>query len=199
MHDCPTCQVPLHGHEEVCPACGTKQYVRKQYRDFSKLPQEPGVNVIPFVVAVLIVGIIGIIAVQNSWIGQLVNKAPEKEDPLAKMTVMDARQIIETKISEGLTQAGAKGKFTWTTSGAPATKAAPQPVDLTIDTALSDPNQRRAILDPVKEYMEKARIPTLTMNDSKSHATWTYSVSIAPTTPNENQDPAPPMPLLPKD
>lgn len=188
MYDCPRCQTPLHGHEEVCPACGTKQRLRARSHSFLKLPQEPGVNVVPIVIVVLILGIVAIMAVQNSWVGQLMTRGPIQEDPLDKLTVLDARQIIETRITQELTAVGAKGKFTWTASGEAATKTMPKPVELTIDTALSDPNQRKAILDPIKEYMEKAQIPTLTMNDAKSHATWTYSVSLAGTRTNDSDE-----------
>lgn len=182
MHDCPTCKVPLHDHEEVCPSCGTKQHVRRGSKLLQGQPgyQKPKVNMVPFVVTAIVVGVIGIFAAQTSWIGQLQRRGPVQEDPLEKMTVGDARNLIETKITEGLTAVGATGKFNYKSAGQPATKATTGPLELEIETALTDKNQRHAIIDPIKDYMEKAQIPTLVMNDTKAHATWTYTVSAPP-------------------
>lgn len=176
MHDCPTCQVPLHGHEEVCPSCGTKQYVRPEYRH-SNLPKPPGVNPWPFIIALVVIGIAGVFAAQNSWVGQLLTRPPEKVDPIDNMSISDARKMVEQQITQGLTTAGATGKFTYMSQGKPADISAQGAIELTIDTKLADPNQHKTIIDPIKPYMPKAQIITLTMNDEKSHATWTYNVS----------------------
>lgn len=178
MHDCPTCRVPLHGHEERCPSCGTPQYVRKGKSSFFDIQKEPSVNLAPIIVTALAIGVVFLIAVQFSWIGQVMNRGPVQEDPMEKMTYSEARQIIETKITEGLTAVGAKGDFKWTSNGEEVDKNADQNVELLVATRLSDPQQRRGIIDPIKDYMEKAKIPTLTMTDSKSNATWTYTVSV---------------------
>ena len=42
---------------------------------------------------------------------------------------------------------------------------------------LKAPEERKAIIDPVKEYFEKAGITQLVVKDDKLHATWTYSVA----------------------
>ena len=59
------------------------------------------------------------------------------------------------------------------------------PWEMTIDTKLADPNQRKAVIDPIKQYMDKAKIPTLIMHDAKSRATWTYSVSLSSDNSND--------------
>lgn len=189
MHDCPTCQVPLHGHEEVCPSCGTKQYVKPEYRR-SNLPKPPGVNPVPFIVAFVVLLVGGVIAAQNSWIGQAFTRGPVQEDPMDKMTMIDARNRIETQINSGLTAVGSKGTFKYTAAGGPATKEVPKAVELTVDTELKDPKQHKAIVDPVKPYMEKAQILTLTMNDSKSHAAWTYNLSPPVSASDSQEQPA---------
>ena len=177
MHDCPTCRVPLHGWEHECPSCGTPQQV---YRDFPGMPvqKQPGVNIVPIVVTFVVLSIALFFLVQMTWIGQLLREGPPKEDPMAKLTFMDARQIIETKLNEGLNAVAAKNtKFTWQgPGGTPGDKTSPNPVELKVETDLSAAEQHKAIVDPVKDYMEKAKMPTLTMEDRKSHATWTYTV-----------------------
>ena len=60
-------------------------------------------------------------------------------------------------------------------------------VELVVDTSLQDKNQRTGIIDPIKPYMEKAQVMTLTMNDKRSHATWTYTVQPAPSTPEPEE------------
>ncbi len=177
MHDCPTCRVPLHGWEENCPSCGTRQVVRKSFGYMPKVQEAPGVNPMPFIV-VAVVLVIGLLVVsQSTWIGQLMKQGPREVDPLEKMTYLEARQIIESEIGKGLTNVGATGKFTWKSGETEIDKNTDQPLELSIETKLSDPEQRRAIIDPVKQYMEKAKIPTLVMNDTKSRATWTYTVA----------------------
>lgn len=191
MHPCPTCKVPLHGYEETCPSCGTRQHVRSSSKMFGgQTQQAPGVNPMPFIVAFVLVAIGLVGATQVSWVGQLMRRGPVAEDPLEKMTMPQARQIIQSKVNEGLTAVGSVGKFTWTYQGQPSDINAPGPVELSIETALADPTQRKAIIDPIKDYMAKAQIPTLTMNDTKSHATWTYSVSMQ-SAPSEGEGETP--------
>lgn len=178
MHDCPGCRVPLHGYEEVCPSCGTKQVVRKSFKSLGKLA-EPGVNPWPFVVTFVIIGIVLVVGAQSSWIGQMMRQGPVQEDPMDKLTYTDARQMIESKLNEGLAAVGAKGKYTWTgLDGNPADKNANASMTLNVETKLADRNQRHAIIDPVKEYMAKALVSTLIMKDTKSGATWTYTVQL---------------------
>lgn len=192
MHDCPRCGVPLHGHEQNCPSCGERQQVRISV---PQVPAAPGVNMVP-VVIVILVFLGGLFAVaQMTWIGQMMRQGPQQVDPLAKLTFLDARNIVEQKINEGLTAVGAKGKLTWKNGENPVDKTVSQSVQLTVDTKLSDPTQRKAIIDPVKDYLEKAQITTLTMTDSKSHATWTYNVTAgAQAQPAGEEGPAQPPP-----
>jgi hypothetical protein len=200
MHDCANCRVPLHGHEEVCPSCGAKQIVRQSTfsSDRFATQKEPSINVVPIIIAIVVVGIGIFAAMQVSWVGQVMNRGPVAEDPMEKMTYTEARQIIESKITQGLAAVGAKGKFSWTASGQPVDKNADQMVELDIQTRLKDKEQRKAIIDPIKEFMAKAKIPTLTMTDSKSRATWTYTCNIPapveeePILPPPGQQQAPP-------
>ncbi len=177
MHDCPTCRVPLHGHEEVCPSCGTKQYVKPEFRR-SNLPPPPGVNPMPFVAFAVILAIVGIFALKSSWIFQAITN-PVKEDPLAKMSPVDARAAIENQISTGLAAIGSKATFKYTSGEQPALKNSPGPIQLTVETSIKDPNQRKGIIDPIKDYMGPAQMSTLTVNDGPHHRTWTYTASLA--------------------
>ena len=106
---------------------------------------------------------------------------------------MQARQLIEQRITEGLTSVGAKGKFSWTVAGQPGDINSPAPIELTIDTSLADKNARHQIINPIKDYMERAKIPTLTMNDAKSHSTWTYTCQLRSASPEDNSDGLPPQ------
>lgn len=181
MHDCPTCKVPLHGYEEVCPSCGTRQRVRKSYGSLlSGGQQKPSVNVMPFVLAIVLIGLAVFGFAKTSWIGKLMDRGPVVEDPLDKMSWMEARQTLYAKLESGLASVGAKGKYSWKSGDKEADINAAGPVDLTIETTLPDPNMRRGIIDPVKDLMNKAQIPTLVMTDSKSRATWTYNVQLPP-------------------
>jgi hypothetical protein len=65
---------------------------------------------------------------------------------------------------------------------------------LTVDTSLADKNARQQIIDPIKDYMERAKIPTLTMNDAKSHSTWTYTCQLRSPSPDESSDGLSPQP-----
>jgi len=183
MHDCPTCKVPLHGHELVCPSCGTKQRVKlgsSKLFGSEQAAQKPTINLMPFVAAGLIaLGVAGYL-LKDSWIGQLINRPPQVEDPIAKMTFLEARNIIETKITEGVAATGGKTTFKWQRAGAEVDKTSEGPVEVEAQVELKDPSERKAIIDPVKEYFEKAGITTLNVKDEKLHATWTYSVTPAP-------------------
>jgi hypothetical protein len=196
MHDCPSCRVPLHGWEEVCPSCGTRQVVRKRRQFSSFRPEQPGINWLPIVLSVLVVGVVIILALPGSWIGKLVKEGPPKPDPMEKMTFMEARNIVEQELTTGLTAAGGAPKLSWgniadgntatgTAAGKPADKTLDAPINLTVDVSLPDPNSRKAIVDRVKDYMEKAKIMSLTMNDAKSHAHWTYNMTPALVQPEE--------------
>ncbi len=192
MHDCPGCRVPLHGYEEVCPSCGTRQVVRKgssQFGSSSFRPQQPGVNYIPFVLAFLVVGVIGVFAMSGSWVGKIVTEGKPKEDPMDKMTYIEARNIVETEINTGLSAVGATAKLTWNDPAEekPVDKNIDKPINLTVDTALQDPNSRKPIIDKVKDYLEKAKIPSLTMNDSRTHAHWTYNMAPSAVAPNPEE------------
>lgn len=190
MHDCPRCQVPLHGHEEYCPSCGTKQIVRPEYRSIFSQSQK-GFNPVPFALVTLFIGGVLFLAVQNSWIGQAMRRGPEQVDPNSKITPPMARQTLEEKITANLTAVGAKGKFVWMSGEKTVDRNCPDAVELTIDTALHNPQQRREIIDPVKQLMDPGKISSITMNDSRSHATWTYNC-IAP--PSDNSDDKPVVP-----
>lgn len=193
MHKCPTCKVPLHGWEENCPSCGTKQVVRDSKRSYGG-QQAPGVNVMPFVIGFFVIGIGAMIAMNSSWIGEVMRRGPEPQDPLGGVNQIQARQIIEQKITEGLTAVGAKAKFSWTVGGQPGDINSPAPIELTVDTSLADRNSRTQIIDPIKDYMERAKIPTLTINDAKSHSTWTYTCQLRSPSPEDNSDGLPSQP-----
>lgn len=190
MHKCPTCKVPLHGWEENCPSCGTKQVVRDSKRSYGR-QQAPGVNPLPFVVGILIAGAALVFAMNSSWIGEVMRRGPEPQDPLGGVSQMQARQVIQQRITEGLTAVGAKGKFSWTVAGQPGDMNSPSPIELTVDTSLADKNARHQIINPIKEYMERAKVPTLTMNDAKSHSTWTYTCSLPAATADDSAEAAP--------
>jgi hypothetical protein len=142
--------------------------------------QKPSVNVMPFVLAVVILGGCAFGLAKTSWIGKLMDRGPVVEDPLEKMSWMEARQTLYGKIDQGLAAVGAKGKYSWKKADQETDINAAGPVDLTIETTLPDPNMRKQIIDPVKDLMNKAQIPTLVMNDTKSRATWTYNVQLPP-------------------
>ncbi len=190
MYDCPVCRVPLHGHEEVCPSCGTRQQVRRTFSSYgTKVPKAPGVNWMPFIITFVVIGIGLVILAQSTWIGQLLREGPRQEDPMEKMTYQEARQIIESEISKNLAAVGATGKLEWKSGENPVDKNADQNVELAVETELQDPQQRRNVIDPIKPYLEKAKIMTLTMNDKKSKATWTYQVQ--PSAPAASPEGAP--------
>ncbi|HIA54495.1 MAG TPA: hypothetical protein EYN91_20815 [Candidatus Melainabacteria bacterium] len=157
-------------------------------------PQTPGVNPLPFVLGIFVIGIAAVIAMNGSWIGQVMRRGPAPEDPLGGVNQMQARQLIEQRITEGLASVGAKGKFSWNVGGQPGDINSPAPIELTVDTSLADKNARHQIINPIKDYMERAKIPTLTMNDAKSHSTWTYTCQLRAPSPEDNSDGLPPQP-----
>lgn len=179
MHDCPVCKVPLHGHEAVCPSCGTKQKARRSQSSLfgGDEVKKPPVNAMPFVVAALIFLALGAYLLKDSWIAQLMNRPPQQEDPMAKLTFLDARNLVESKITEGVTAVGGKTTFKWQRAGADVDKASEGPVEVAVEVNLKEAEQHKAIVDPVKDYFEKAQIKSLTMTDAKLHATWTYNLS----------------------
>ena len=188
MHDCPACRVPLHGYEEVCPSCGTRQVVRRSKGPTFR-PAEQGINWIPILLGLIVVVVVIVSAIPGSWLGQLMNKKPEPEDPIAKLTYIEARNILESELNKNLQAVGATAKLEWKKPGGtePSDKMANEAVELVVDTSLQDKNQRTGIIDPIKPYMEKAQVMTLTMNDKRSHATWTYTVQPAPSAPEPEE------------
>jgi hypothetical protein len=151
--------------------------------------KKPPVNIVPFVVVLFILGIAGFVLMKSSWIGKLMDRGPVQVDPMDKISWMEARQMLYTRIDEGLKGVGATGEYSWTSAGQPADINTQGPVELTINTELADPNSRRQIIDPHKDLMNKAQVPSLVMNDKKSGATWTYSVQ-APSVQPEGGNPA---------
>lgn len=181
MHDCPKCEVPLHGHEQFCPSCGTRQYVKPEYRNAAKLAT-PKVNMIPLAVAAIAIIVCIFVAAKDSWVVQILMHKTPAEDPLDKLTTPEARQIIEKQISEGLAAVGAPCSVKYSQAGKESSSSVNEPLEMTIETKLTEPNQHKAIIDPIKQYMDKAQIPTLVMHDAKSRATWTYSLSLPSST-----------------
>ena len=96
---------------------------------------------------------------------------------MAKLTFVDARNIVESKIVEGCQQAGATCEFKWQRGGADVDKTSEGPVEVQVEADLAEAEQRRGIIDPYKDYFEKAQITTFTMHDKKLNATWTYNVT----------------------
>jgi hypothetical protein len=184
MHDCPKCKVPLHGYERVCPSCGTPQKVSKgSSRLFGDEIKKPPTNPTPIIITVVAIGILIFVMAQTSWLGQLLTKGPTKADPLAKMTFQEARTLIDTKLTEGFTAAGVKGTVKWQRDSADVDKLSPGPVQVAVDAELASPEQHKTIVDPIKDYMDKAQITSLVFNDTKDpkvHRNWTYSVSTPP-------------------
>lgn len=188
MRDCPACKVPLHGYEEVCPSCGTKQYPRRASRlpyGAEWKPEEPKVNPVPIVLVLLCVAVFLVVSAQSTWIGQLMRQGNKEPDPMDKMTYTDARVAIEQTLTQNLASAGAKNtRLTWhlagaTTAAADATdpRTVDAPIELTVDTSLPQPELRKQVVDPAKPYFDKAKLFTLEMNDNRSKHHWTYSLT----------------------
>lgn len=199
MRDCPACRVPLHGYEEVCPSCGTKQHPTKSSRGpygTNFKPEEAKINWVPFIVVGLGFVVFFVMAMQSTWLGQVMrgeNKVPD--DPMAKWTYVDARNTIESELNKNLQAVGASNtKMTWKSNAGGADPNAPEadaravdgPVELTVATKLPNKELRKQVIDPIKPYMEKGKVYSLTMTDSASHATWTYNLqqTTSPENPN---------------
>lgn len=156
----------MHGHELVCPSCGTKQRVKlgsSKLFGSEQAAQKPTINLMPFVAAGLIaLGVAGYL-LKDSWIGQLINRPPQVEIPIAKMTFLEARNMIETKITEGVAATGGKTTFKWQRAGAEVDKTSEGPVEVEAQVELKDPSERKGIINPVKEYFEKLASPLSTL------------------------------------
>lgn len=182
MHDCPACRTPLHGYEDNCPVCGVKQIRRKGSGSslFSNFrTEEPSINWTPIVIAFVVFAGAIVFLVSNSWVGTLLTKGVPASDPMEKMTYQEARILIENKMNEAMSANNVQGKLEWLAAGQPVDKDADQAVELKVSVELPDKSLRSAIVDPIKEYMEKAKVTTLTMTDEKAHATWTYNMTPA--------------------
>jgi hypothetical protein len=188
MHDCPRCGVPLHGYEQRCPSCDTPQVVTSKKWGFLDPVPQAKVNPAPIIVALLLVVLSLALLAKTTWVGQLLTRGPEPEDPMAKLTCTDARKIIQDKLTEGLAQVGAKGRFTWTSNGNPADINSTEAIQLSVATRLSNPKVHESIVTPVKDYMDKAQVSVLTMTDSASHATWTYTLGVTPSAPQPGDE-----------
>jgi hypothetical protein len=178
MHDCPGCAAPLHGHEKVCPRCGTPQPVRPEMLEPSIFDRKEDFNPLPLVVGIVLVGAALYFLAQNSWIGQVMNRPPEKVDPLASVTAPQARQMLQQAITTKLTTFGAKGTFKWAAGENPGDINTATPVQLTVDTTMPDPTKRKEVIDAdAKNLMDKANVTTITLTESKSHSTATYTLA----------------------
>jgi hypothetical protein len=174
MHDCPRCQVPLHGHESFCPVCGLKQYVRPENQTSFADQYKKSSNPLWFMLLALLVGALLFYAVQNSWIGQLIKRGPAPVEET--LTPLAARTKIESIIMQNLAQQSVSGKFTYMSGENVVDINYPQSVSLNIDVNLKHPEQRKSIVEPVKALMAPANIGTVTLNDEHSHATVTLTL-----------------------
>jgi hypothetical protein len=157
--------------------------------EIKKPPSSP----LPWIITLVVVGGLVFLMAQTSWIGQLITKGPTKEDPLAKMTFQEARTLIDSKLNEGFTAAGVKGTVKWQREEKEVDKLTPGPIDVNVDAALESPDQHKAIVEPIKDYMPKAEIGQLVFNDTKNPKTkrnWTYRVSTE-AAPADGAAPAP--------
>jgi len=175
MHDCPQCQVPLHGHEAFCPVCGQKQTVRPQFRGLPGL--ERGFNPLGLILIMLIIGGVTFYAVQSSWVGQLIRRGPDTPVGDAALSPAQAREKLENGILQNLAGQAKTCKFIYTAEEKTVDRNYPKLVELAIDVYLKDPTKRKTIVEPVKSLMVPGHINTLTFTDNHSHATITYSVS----------------------
>ena len=148
-------------------------------------PQEPSVNIVPFVLMFVGVAVFFLISMQGTWVGQLMRRGPEQVDPMDKLTYADARNIIDNELNKNLAAVGAKNsRLTWHAPGAapdPNNQTDPRlvdgPIELTVTTTLPTPDLRKQVVDPIKPYFEKAKLFSLEMSDTKSHAHWTYNMT----------------------
>ncbi len=187
MHDCRSCQTPLHGHESFCPVCGQKQYVKPEFHGQMFDQSKQGLSAVVLIVLILLAGGVLVWAVQSSWIGQVIRRGPEVVSPENSLTPPAAREKLESAITQNLADQSSTGKFIYMAEDKIVTRDYAAPVELTVDVNLKNPAQRKSIVEPVKSLMVPAHINTLTLNDSRSHATITYSVAL-PTEGNSAQD-----------
>lgn len=119
-------------------------------------------------------------------------RGPAEVDPLEKITPMQARQMVASKINESLASIGAKGTVTWNQhgGGGPADINFNGPVEITVETELQDPQLRFKIMDPVKDLMYKAQVLSMVVKDTKKNATWTRNVSM-PVSSSQGETAAP--------
>jgi hypothetical protein len=142
--------------------------------------KKPPTNPMPIIITLVVIAALFFVMGQTSWLGQLLTKGPTKADPLAKMTFQEARTLIDTKLTEGFTAAAVKGTVKWQRDSKDVDKLSPGPVEVAVDAELASPDQHKAIVDPIKDYMDKAQITSLVFNDTKDpkvHRNWTYKVS----------------------
>lgn len=177
MHDCPGCQVPLHGHEAFCPVCGTKQNVRAEYRGLPLEKYEKGFNPLGIIFVIILISGLFVFAVQSSWIGQLIKRGPEQPAGDSALSAPVAREKLESSILQNLSGQSKTCKFVYMAGEKTVDRNYPQAVELTIDMNLRNPSIRKSIVEPVKSLMEPGKINTLVLNDSHSGATITYSLS----------------------
>jgi hypothetical protein len=186
MKDCPNCEAPLHDHEAVCPRCGEKQYVRKSDIGSNLVDQKSTMSPVPAVLVIVLIVAGLLFAAQQSWIGQLIARGPVKQNPMDTITPPMARQMLEDKVTSNLSSVGAKGTFVWKQGDQKTDLNNPRPVSLDVETKLTDPKgQHVLIVEPAKGLMEKANVTTITLSDTKAHATWTYT--LAPPAPEPDQ------------
>ncbi len=177
MHDCPGCQVPLHGHEAFCPVCGEKQYVRPEFQGQSGEVFKKGSNPVGLILGIILVLGLIVFAVQSSWIGQLIQRGPEPPPGDSALSAPVAREKLEQGVLERLAGQSKTCKFVYTAGEKTVDRSYLQPVELAIEVNLKDPSIRKTIVEPIKTLMEPGLIKTLVLNDSHSHATITYSVA----------------------
>jgi hypothetical protein len=195
MKDCPRCEAPLHDHEAICPRCGEKQYVKKGLTGSSLFEDKSTMNPVPMIVIIVLI-VVGLgFAASQSWIGQMMTRGPVKADPMDSITPVVARQLIEEKITANLAAVNAKGTFDWKEGDQKADRNSPilKSVTLDIETQLKDPKgQHEMIVNPIKPLMDRGNVTTITLNDTKAHATWTYSLAPPAAAPDATTDGAPP-------
>jgi len=188
MHDCPGCQVPLHGHEAFCPVCGLKQIVRPEYRGFSLEQYQKSFNPLGLILAIIVIGGLLIFAVQSSWIGQLMKRGPEAPAGDSALSAPAAREKLESSILQNLSGQSKTCKFVYIAGEKVVDHNYPKAVELTIDVNLRNPSIRKSIVEPVKSLMVPGQINTLVLNDSHSGATITYSVAGGGTDESDAED-----------
>jgi hypothetical protein len=176
MHDCPGCRVPLHGHESFCPVCGLKQTVRPEFRGSLEKYDKSASPVGLIVLFVVLAGLI-VFAVQNSWIGQLMQRGPEKPLGDSALSAPQAREKLEGIVLQNLNGQSNLCKFVYMDGEKTVDRNYPDPVQLTIDVNLKDPSIRKSIVEPAKGLMEPGKVNSLVLSDAHSHATITYNIA----------------------